>query len=1012
MPLLKKPTAAVRTPLVETPAADSEVNTAALKALTDSELGALAGSTTLDGATAPPASETPAADETPICDKVPAGKTMQDGGEPDNVTEDMSADKPLDAGADCGTDKENDRDIVDEDDEPMPLAEDAGGARRSAPSSSPSGIDEPLATLNHAPELEPTQRMEEEGDDLALSGNDGDEEGQPPSLALTQPTPPPADKQPASGEAGGSNAADAGADEPSPADEPSVPAPAPRAPPTARRGFNAPTAKRTGFASPVAVGAAMTAVAAAAAGASGAPTTSTINDDDDDDDEQPARMRKPSKGGSAKPRMHEPKAGQADTKKKSGARKPKRNKDDTDEQEDKEAGTRASGDGNAEQPAGAEPRDDGGDGAEHRVDAEARNIDSGDGGDGEPAPPAKKRMRAFVLAATAAATNEDESGGADEYDAVAEARRAEKRARKAAKAAAKAASSGGKKSHSGKVAKPAKPVKLSAAARRAEREASGEPKKPKSAFMFFSQAQNAKAALDGSKVSITERAKAVGVAWRSLDEAGKRPYDELAAAEKAQYAIAKAAFDKDRAAGSAKTFATPSPKKPASKANGGGGSAAQAKPRQLHPTQAAGASLAAAAPTPPATEEEEDVNAWAPKETVWLSDKVYATGDAVIWFPRALAELCNEQAHTKQLQTSGLLADATRLAQRTDCEVRARVVRSEPPASGNVVTTLVLVDDDGGAEYALPYIPITECEVAQHIVHLSLHESCAGKFKEMDHISVPFAVPSSERREDGAIRGELWEGRIYDGMQPPCAHIRCPRRPLPAAAAPAARVPQHFQACAHATQSHFAASTRPSAVDNTCGAFESLSVIWYEMSASTGQWTMRGIQNDTSVSPHECMPSEKHALWVANNGGPPPPSRRIVYGKAPELTPSCVDDLDIAPKDDSLDEYARITVLRLSTLESSQPFLVPVPRSAVDYHAVVSNPVCLREMEAKRKAGKYRTLEDLTRDVEALINNAYIGNGDDTLIFHQARELNKEWTRIQADLPAPAAANAEASEAE
>lgn len=787
----KAPAPAIATP----PPVDTEdvANTAAINALPDSELAALAG-------------EMPSAH-----DSARGNATQKDK----EAADDGAVARGMEAGVD-----------------------NVGALRAAALASSPSALGAPPS--EPAGELEATQRMDED-DDLAppADADDQVEAAQPPALSRTAPQE--GEPQPAPP----TSPFDGSAEEPSRGKTPATPAMRP--PAQARRGFNAPVAKR-GFAPPTAAPAA----AGGAAPSIGAPVGK------DGDDEQLSRVRK---GGPAKPRKpREPKAGGSAGKGK------KRGRGDDD-------------------------------------DDEAR-----------------------------APSDTDAMAEDDEYDAVLEARRAEKRARKEAKAAAKAAAKA-----------PAK--KPSAAARRAEREASGEPKKPKSAFMFFSQAQSAAAARDGgAKLSMPERAKVTGAAWRALDEAGKRPFEALAAAEKARYAEAKAAFDKTRPAGT-KTFATPSPKKAPAKAKAGG-SAAVAKPRRLVAARA----VAAVAP-PPA---EEDRACVQPKDEHWILPVTFAAGDQVVWFPRALAELCSEQAHTKHLQTSGLLAGATRLAERADSEVHARVVRVEPPAPRNVVWTLALAaTGDGGVEYALPYIPAPDCEVAQHILLLSAHEAFAGKFKENDHIAVPFAVPGGERRADGAVPGELWEGRIYD-------------------------------------------------IDESCGAFESLSVIWYEQVASTGRWFMSGVQNDTSVSPHDCMPSERHALWTANNGGAAPPGRRVVYGKAPGLKTTVVDDLDIAPKDDSLGEFARVALLRLSTLESSEPFLCPVPRADEGYHAIVSSPICLHEMEAKRAAGEYRALEQLKRDVDTLINNAFIGNGEDMLAFHQARELNKEWVRIQAELAPPA----------
>ncbi|KAJ1635648.1 hypothetical protein T492DRAFT_1141575 [Pavlovales sp. CCMP2436] len=85
---------------------------------------------------------------------------------------------------------------------------------------------------------------------------------------------------------------------------------------------------------------------------------------------------------------------------------------------------------------------------------------------------------------------------------------------------------------------------------------------------------------------------------------------------------------------------------------------------------------------------------------------------------------------------------------------------------------------------------------------------------------------------------------------------------------------------------------------------------------------------------------------------------------------------------------------RLQPAPSAESAELAEPEAA--YHALVSDPICLREIEAKLEKGDYLdALADFTRDVDTLIDNAFVANGEDTLVFHQARELGKEWTRVQ-----------------
>ena len=930
MPLIKK------APVTPKPAPSTETelpDTAALKSLTVSQLGGvLAETPENDPPDELPAKvakhdEVPKAAERGECAKstavTAAHRTLPD--DPDDRTEDM-CDKPL-AGAtivnreSCGAGRASAGDARTralDDEVPIPLADETDSLNKPQLSDS---LEAPAAAPPDDAAPEPTQRMEDDGSADADDRAAGADELAPP---LDEAPRRDGEERPAAATAH----APASAANPGRA-TPAAPASAAPAAP-ARRGFTVPTAAKrsVGFAPPIAKGAA--AVATAAAGSVGAAQAGGAGaslGDDETGDEQPCRARK---SGAAKPR------------------KPR---------ESKGAKPKSSGGTRSKPAAGDDGAAADGEGGKKAVPASGgADEDMANDGDDD----RKERKRVFATPSkrardpTSAAGSDGEEEG-DDHQAVLDARRARKRARKEAKAA-KSSGSGGegkgsKRSRSASGAKEAsKPQKPSRAARKAEREASGEPKRPKSAYFYYSEAEMKRLRAGDAKVSMTESAKAIGAAWRELADTQKQPFAALAAVDAARYATEKSAWDKLNSH-RGKTFATPSPKKAAAKPTRGSGSSPKSTaPRRLQPAAASALDEVA-----------HEGGATLPKAEVWIAPAIFAPGDRVVWFPRGLAELCDEEAHKTDLQTAGLLAGAVELSKRTESEVRARVVRAEQPPTGSVAWTLALADDErtedgergGGAEYALPFIPAPECEVAQHIVQLAAFEAAIGKFREGDHISMPFGVPGGERRADGSVRGELWEGRIYD-------------------------------------------------VDESCGAFGSLSVIWYEQLAQTGAWFMSAVQNDTSISPHECQPSEAHALWAANNGGPPPPSRRVLYGKAPELKATTVDDLDIAPADTSLGEYARVALLRLSTLESSKPFLCPVTSSDAAYHAAVPSPISLREMEAKLAKGEYRALEQLEVDVKTLINNAFVANGDDVLVFHQARELDKEWTRIKAELAAPA----------
>jgi hypothetical protein len=344
-----------------------------------------------------------------------------------------------------------------------------------------------------------------------------------------------------------------------------------------------------------------------------------------------------------------------------------------------------------------------------------------------------------------------------------------------------------------------------------------------------------------------------------------------------------------------------------------------------------------------------------PKERVWIEDVTFKTGDAVVWFPRALAEMCADDAFKKELQVAGLLEGATKLAARDEAEVRGVVLDAQPPMRGCSVRSLVLSAGGEDESYALPHVsPLVPGEVPQHVVQEKLYDEAVGKFGEGDHVSVTFAAEGGELRDDGAaIRGEVWEGRVTD-------------------------------------------------VDTSAGAYESLHVLWYERVAQTGAWILAGVQNDNAISPWQCEPSKEHACFTAKYG-PIPANRRVVYSVVGRNLNTKIDDaLVLEPADDSIEEAVRVAILRLSTLESSEPFIRPVPAAEVAYHALVEHPICLLDMQRKAKAKAYATFDALKADVNLLINNALVGNAEDTLVFHQARELSKEWERTKEVLASTA----------
>lgn len=67
-----------------------------------------------------------------------------------------------------------------------------------------------------------------------------------------------------------------------------------------------------------------------------------------------------------------------------------------------------------------------------------------------------------------------------------------------------------------------------------EKKATG-PKKPKSAFIFFSQERRLTLKTERPELGITDASKILGAEWRELTDADKQRFNELASQDRARY---------------------------------------------------------------------------------------------------------------------------------------------------------------------------------------------------------------------------------------------------------------------------------------------------------------------------------------------------------------------------------------------------------------------------------------------------------------------------------------------
>jgi len=72
------------------------------------------------------------------------------------------------------------------------------------------------------------------------------------------------------------------------------------------------------------------------------------------------------------------------------------------------------------------------------------------------------------------------------------------------------------------------------------------PKRPSTAYIFFSKEMRHKLKTDNPKASFTEAGKIIGLQWKELDEAGKQKYHQLAEADKMRFEKEKGEYEQNK----------------------------------------------------------------------------------------------------------------------------------------------------------------------------------------------------------------------------------------------------------------------------------------------------------------------------------------------------------------------------------------------------------------------------------------------------------------------------------
>ena len=79
--------------------------------------------------------------------------------------------------------------------------------------------------------------------------------------------------------------------------------------------------------------------------------------------------------------------------------------------------------------------------------------------------------------------------------------------------------------------------------RKAKNKAAGMPKRPTSAFLFFSNDKRAGVTRKNKDAKMTDISKLLGDMWKNTNESGRAKFVKKAADNKAAYVIEKAAWD-------------------------------------------------------------------------------------------------------------------------------------------------------------------------------------------------------------------------------------------------------------------------------------------------------------------------------------------------------------------------------------------------------------------------------------------------------------------------------------
>jgi ATP-dependent helicase STH1/SNF2 len=93
-----------------------------------------------------------------------------------------------------------------------------------------------------------------------------------------------------------------------------------------------------------------------------------------------------------------------------------------------------------------------------------------------------------------------------------------------------------------------------------------------------------------------------------------------------------------------------------------------------------------------------------------------------------------------------------------------------------------------------------------------------------------------------------------------------------------------------------------------------------------------------------------------------------------------VDDIEPPAEDDESDAGKRLVI---------GPFIkLPPKRDYADYYVLISDPICMNQIEKKIKKMDYTSLSDLRKDFELMIRNCQTYNEDGSILYEDAKIMD------------------------